>query len=227
MSKAGIEPDASTTRSLYLYLFKSVNLPIEACKILESMCKKDEVVPTGAVNVILEAFSAQKNIDKAISLYKQMHTICESGPNTETFNIMLRHLPEKAMKETAMFLAAEMRALKVRPDKLTYDRLIINCLYEIDYEDAFRYLEEMKRVGASRGETWWMRTGTVSALVRKCTEVGDERAWGLLEEMEKMGMPAAGRLKPWVEENYKGDGGPERMSNEAKLKGWNDFKNYA
>jgi pentatricopeptide repeat protein len=204
MSKGGIEPDSGITRSLYLYLSQFVHLPYEAWNILKSMREEGHIIPTGAVNVILEASVFQRNIEEAIDLYKQLHTVCASGPNTETFNVLLQGLrrSKSSMKDTAMFLAAEMTALGVKPDRITYDRLILVCLDEGDYEDAFKYLEEMIMVGTSRGETWWMRKGTVSRLIQICTVAGDKRAWELLEEMGKREIRAVD-LKQWVRENWK------------------------
>lgn len=81
-----------------------------------------------------------------------------------------------------MFLAAEMVALQVAPDTLTYDRLVLVCLntdragVEDAYEDAWRYFEEMKAV------KWWPRAGTIRELAMSCCEKGDERVWRLAEE---------------------------------------------
>jgi pentatricopeptide repeat protein len=101
-----------------------------------------------------------------------------------------------------MFLAAEMAELSVKADRLTYDRLILSCLKADDYEDAFRYLEEMILVGQGQ-ETedgkkgWWMRAGTARELVRRCVVSKDERAWDLLDEMTERGM-ANHTLRGWA-----------------------------
>jgi len=120
-----------------------------------------------------------------------MHNICEDGPNTETFNILLQGVSkQKNKKDRAMFLAAEMAALSVKADRLTYDRLILSCFESRRLRDAFRYLEEMILVGQGQ-ETedgkkgWWMRTGTAKELVRRCVVSKDERAWDLLDEMNR------------------------------------------
>ena len=106
-----------------------------------------------------------------------------------------------------MFLAAEMLALKVQPDALTYDRLILTCVdgrRSEDFEDAWRYLEEMK------GRGWWMRRGTCVAVVRRCCEWGDERVWKLVEEMEERGMEVTGVLR-WVGLNWRGNSGGRKI----------------
>jgi pentatricopeptide repeat protein len=204
MTKAGLMPDVSTTRPLFLYLTSSATLPLEAWSLLTSLYEAGHVVPIAAINVILESLNTLGEVDEAIYIYKQLHNICESGPNTETFNILLQGVskhPDK--KDLAMFLAAEMVALGIKPDRLTYDRLILSCLKVDDYEDAFKYLEEMIIVGQGK-ETedgkkgWWMRNGTAQELVRRCVAAKDERAWDLLAEMTERGI-ANHKLKTWAE----------------------------
>lgn len=206
MSRAGIEPDASSTRAIYLRLVQDAQRPHEAWELLKSMHETGQDIPVGAVNVIIEASISHENIEEAMAFYKQLHTICSSKPNTETFNFLLKGLSGKDMKDTAMFLAAEMADLNVKPDRLTYDRFILLCVLENDLGDAFSYLDEMKKIGSSRGESWWMRLGTVSELVRRCTIKGDERVWELLEEMKSRGISdsATQKLMTWAESNWAG-----------------------
>ena len=87
-----------------------------------------------------------------------------------------------------MILATELRDLKLAPNALTYDRLIRICLQEEDYEDAFRYLEEMEEVGKKSVEKWWMRSGTANEMVLVCARRGDERARVIVKEMERRGV---------------------------------------
>ena len=201
MSKAGLEPDSNTTRPLYLYLSQNHKLPLDAWDTLKAMCGDGHVIVVAATNVVIEALSSFGQIDQAVHLYKELYQICDAGPNTETFNILLQALSRRdKSKDLAMFLAAEMKALGVKPDQLTYDRLIFVCLREDDYEDSFRYLEEMKDAGAG----WWMRPGTATALVRRCVTAGDVRAWELLSEMTKRGMDQEKvlRLRFWTEKTF-------------------------
>jgi hypothetical protein len=203
MTKAGVLPDTSTTRPLFLYLTSSESLPLHAWSILTSLREAGNVIPVAAINVILESLNVLGKVDEAISVYKKLHDICEEGPNTETFNILLQGVSkQKDKKDLAMFLAAEMAALRVKADRLTYDRLILSCLQVDDYEDGFRYLEEMILVGQGQEvedgkKGWWMRTGTAQELVRRCVVSKDERAWDLLDEMTERGM-ANHKLRGWA-----------------------------
>lgn len=223
MYKGGIEPDSSTTRPLYSYLAKSKQLASEAWKILRSMHENGHVIPAGTVNVILESSITHGNIEESMNLYKQLHTICESGPNVETFNVLLRGL-KKGMKDTAMFLAAEMKSLHIMPEQLTYDRLVLVCLTEDDYEDAFRYVDEMRSVGTSRGEVWKLRPGTITELIKRCTLDGDERAWKLHKELMRLQKPGGVRLRQWMEDNWNGRLQKAKPPDEVKLNQWSTYE---
>lgn len=103
-----------------------------------------------------------------------------------------------------MFLASEMLALSITPDALTYDRLLLVCLDQDDYEDAFRYFEEMK------GRGWAPRQGTLVAMVKKCAERGDERAFEIYREIQAEGMETA-KIRKWLRDNWTGSGDTARV----------------
>lgn len=192
MSKAGIEPEPGTTRALYVYLTRDKETALSGIQVLEDLKQRGHALPVAAINVVIEALVKTSQHEAAANLYEQLHKLCLTGPNTETFNILLRSVNRtSASKGRAMFLASEIRALKVQPDQVTYDRLIILCLHprEEDLEDAFRYLHEMILVGRERtdrdgGKGWWMRPGTAALMVMRCVEHGDERCWAVLDEMQ-------------------------------------------
>lgn len=208
MSKAGHEPNSYTTRPVFLYLTQDHTLSNRAWNVLKSLHEDGHVVPVAAVNVVIEAKINLGYFDKAVEFYKELHTICEGGPNGETFNILLQGTQRQGNKSMAMFLASEMRALGIKADRLTYDRFILVCLKEDDYEDAFRYLEEMKSVGADKEENgqkgWWMRGGTGVLMVQRCVKARDPRAWDVLNELENRALTSDHKLRKWAEENWEG-----------------------
>ncbi|KAG4430687.1 hypothetical protein IFR05_013839 [Cadophora sp. M221] len=205
MAKANIEPDTTTTRPLFLKLSASTELTQNAWSELESLVQDGHTIPVAAPNVVLEAYIQAGQFEQAVELYKSLHEICKSGPNTETFNVLLQGASRQARKDRSIFLASEMLALSIKPDMLTYDRLILACVKEQDdFEDAFRYLEEMVEVGADQpGGGWWMRGGTANVLIKRCVEANDVRAWSLLDEMAKRGIDNF-QLRDWVHQNWKG-----------------------
>jgi hypothetical protein len=200
MKRARLEPSEATSRPIYESLCRAKKLPSQAFKILQNLSKDGESIPTAAVNVVLEASIAHGNLKEAVELYKSLHEICPSGPNTATFNTLLQGCSKSAgNKDLAMFLASEMAALGIRPNVLTYDRLVLVCLTEEDYNDAFLYLEEM----TAMFEGCDMRMGTWNLLVRKCVEARDERAWSILDDMQSRGLKVE-RIRRWAEEAWRG-----------------------
>jgi hypothetical protein len=198
MKKARLEPTEATTRSIFESLSKSPKLPSEAFKILRSLSKHGQAIPTAAVNVLIEACVAHGDLKEAIKHYKALHEICPSGPNTATFNALLQGCSRRSgNKDLAMFLASEMAGLGVRPDVLTYDRLVLVCLTDDNYEDAFRYIEEMKAMF----EGSELRTGTFNALIKKCVAAGDKRAWAILEDMQSRGHNVE-KIRRWAERSW-------------------------
>ena len=175
MASKGPQPTDSSTRAIYLHLRQSPHLPQCALSILGKLREQNRAIPVEAVNVVIESYIDHGDLDAALETYKTLHTLCPSGPSTSTFNKLLRGC--RGRKDVAMFLASEMVALKVSPDALTYDRLILVCMEASsdgeDVDDAWRYLEEM------RGAGWWPRPGTAMAMAKWSCQFGDERLWRL------------------------------------------------
>ena len=249
MAKSTQPPTDASARPLYLYLRDLPQGPKKAADILKQRAKKLDLAPICAVNAILEAYIHKGVLDEALELYKIHGSLVAPGvkANTHTFNALLRGCardteqqansdqtnpsPAKS-KLSPMFLAAEMRAMSVKPDSLTYDRLILACVREgtpTNVDFAWRYFLEMRAVanrastggtggkvaegkrGSGRGggggaETWWPRRGTFVALARKLAEMGDGRVWSLLDEGAGVGMDVVG-LRRRCEEEWDGGRG--------------------
>lgn len=195
MTSSGVVPSASSVRPVYTLLRQAPSLLPSAVPILHQLREMDCPVPVTAVNVIIEVFVAQHDLDSAVETYKTLHLLCPAGPVTATFNELFRGCWQVARKDIAMFLASEMVALNIVPDLLTYDRLILVCLAAAErgaegagdaYDDAWRYFQEM------RGLSWWPSRKTTLMLLQAGAEKGDKRVWGLAgEEGTSTGMAMA------------------------------------
>lgn len=190
--------------------------PDAAFSILSRMSKDGHNIPVAAINAVLSAeimggANHPGSLKSAIAMYKELHPICPDGPNTDTFNILLQGCAKTPnAKADAMFVASEMVALGARADELTYDRLVLVCLgssnsddpleiagpadqaselVDEGLEDALRYTAEMREIfSTAEKKAAPLRNGTWSALIKRCADRGDERAWDLLEEMEGLGL---------------------------------------
>lgn len=185
MTAAGNPPTEGSTRTIFIHLTQSPSLAATAVSIVQELREQDRQIPIQAVNVIMEGYIFHRDLASALSIYKTLHRFGDSlNPDTATFNLLFRGCTQAARKDLAMFLASEMVALKVTPNGLTYDRLMLVCLNsENSIEDAWRYFEEMRGLG------WWPRNGTVVALARRACERGDQRIWRLVDEGEGRGFP--------------------------------------
>ena len=198
MAGAGHHPTEASTRPIFTHLSQSPELAATAVSILETLHEQDRQVPIQAVNVIMETYIRHRDLASALSIYKTLHRFGESlAPDTATFNLLFRGCSQAARKDLAMFLASEMVALKVAPDRLTYDRLTLVCLNsENSIDDAWRYYEEMRGLG------WWPRNGTAVAMARRACARGDRQIWKLVGEEQGRGLPTR-KIERLIEEFWK------------------------
>ncbi|KAF2232616.1 hypothetical protein EV356DRAFT_505150 [Viridothelium virens] len=198
MDNENIRPELASTRAIFHALkdrSKQTDKALESLKELKSSGQK---VPAAAMNVVIEATVHQNRTSDALEQYKALHEICDQGPNTETFNVLLRGCRQDKIK--AMFVASEMRALNVPTNELTYDRLILACMLSNsdDYEDAMLYYVEMKTRG------WKLRRGTQFMLLKRCVEAVDMRAPEILKDMALLPDNTYISSRRWFENNWAG-----------------------
>lgn len=196
MHDTNARPDLGTVRGLVYHLRVSESARRKAHATLGKL-GKERAVPAVAMNALIEAAVAANHLDEAVEYYKSMHSICaKPSRNVDTFNCLLRGCRSADRKDTAMFVASEMVALSVKPDALTYDRLVLVCLKETDFEDAFRYYFEMSAQGLKP------RLGTLFFLAKKSANAADSRTARLLEDMDSFG-PVAQRPKQMIESSWR------------------------
>jgi pentatricopeptide repeat protein len=152
----------SSTRILFKYLQESPGRPAKAFAYLQELKDKNQDIPTPAINCVIEASVATDHFAQAIDQYRDLRSLSSNGPNTDTFNVLLRGCRMVQRKDVAMALVSEMLEARVSPDPLTYDRLMLVCLLENDScDDAVNYFEELS------ARQWSMRAGTWATLVER------------------------------------------------------------
>ncbi|KAF2870774.1 hypothetical protein BDV95DRAFT_607907 [Massariosphaeria phaeospora] len=171
--------DEATFHPLFLYLKTNEDRPMEAFTILQNFEATKRRVPTAAVNACIQASVFLDRFEEAIEMYKALHTVSKAGPNTTTFNILFQGCRKVRRKELAMFLANEMLQLNLKPDSLSYDRLILLCCSSDDLQDAFLYYEEMRDQGFEPRKNTW------ESLMMKAWAAGDARAVVVLKHMKE------------------------------------------
>lgn len=196
MQTVNVLPNGSTTRSVYQYLTKSRILPREAFAVLRELHSSGQPISVASINCLIDAAIHFEDLNLALDFYKSIHELCVSTkPNIETFNSLLRGCRVCGdRKDIALILAAEMVALKIPPDALTYDRMLLICIRQKDdYEDGMRYFQEMQ---AHRMKG---RYGTLLAVARRLAIEADPRVDIVLDEMENVcDLNLVMNLRQWV-----------------------------
>ncbi|KAF1926914.1 uncharacterized protein M421DRAFT_422156 [Didymella exigua CBS 183.55] len=200
MTDANLKVDAGTCHPLYSYLVhapaprptktlsasgseteEQLSMPVHAFTLLQSLEAQGRKIPTAAANCCIQASIALDALPDALSMYKALHTVCATGPNTSTFNLLFRGCAQSARKELAMHLATEMMALNLQPDRITYDRLILVCEQTGHLDDAVNYFEEMRGMGLRP------RRGTYERLMNALVDRDDERCVAVLRDYRESG----------------------------------------
>ncbi|KAK6827690.1 hypothetical protein PG987_011031 [Apiospora arundinis] len=185
MAKTGLQPDSSTTREIYAVLANSEEKTDEALEILLEIGISDQI-PLAAFNVALEAKLEHRGFKSGLDTYRNVGRLCASPPNLTTFQLLISHC---TLLKSLQFLFAEMEGFSVKPDSYIYNRAVLICTLNPQYEHAFRYLDRA-RSGVIEGEVrdWWMDHDTALALIRRCILAEDTRVQWVIETCKEKGM---------------------------------------
>lgn len=227
MATAGLNVQRASTRTLLSTLQADPRRIDAAHRTLASMKKAGTDVPTAAVDTLIEAAvhyaalsapvdagAARDWLRKAVDLYKGLGALCAAGPGIHTFNILLGGCADVGgEKATAMFLAAEMVARGMRPNAVTYDRLVLVCLRGADGHGVAGATGDAVSTGG--GEPAVNTEGEAAAPAEKVAEDGEketaapetptdqyayEDAFRYLAEMtQNQWVPRAGTLRELIE----------------------------
>jgi pentatricopeptide repeat protein len=215
MQQAGVIPNDGTTRRLFSWLKRQQAETVkEMFAELQDIKEKGGPIPVAAVNVLIEAAVWLRDLDLAVDLYKAIPETCVSTANLATFNILFKLCRQQRRKGLALSLAGEMVSLRIPPDAMTYDRMMLVCFNEEDYEDGVRYYKEMRAKGFEP------RFGSALVVVRTLTKWADDRVDEILDDLEGMNLPLRmPELRRWVKLNFGKVESPVRLTTSS-----NSFK---
>lgn len=148
-------------------------------------------VDISAINVIIQASVSFGDIQRAVGAYKSIPDYGLSA-TVETYNLLLSACIGAAHRGLGDIILGEMKKAGIKPDARTYERLVMLCLTQETYEDAFFYLEEMK------GHKLLPTYGIYDAIIRKCVSVGDTRFKLALDEMKQVGYQRTESLDKFI-----------------------------
>lgn len=172
--------DRGSTRSLFKYLRESADGPAEAFEVIHGLQQSGEVIPTMVMNTIIEVTLEDGDLEGALVQFEDLPRVCKAGPDTVTFDLLLKGCRELRRKDLAMRLAAKMVELKIVPSSLTYSRLIQTCLQEKDnYDDAVRYYDEMM------AQRLLPSYSAYKELLKRLADAKDPRAFEIMSKAAK------------------------------------------
>ena len=177
MADAGIQPDQSSTRSIFLTLKTSAERADETIAILSTLSEQHKL-PVAAVNVLLEAVAKAGDTPKTLDVYRQVHQLCPSGPNQQTFSHLLEACNDA---ETASYLASEMHRFSLKPSPAIVENLVRCFAIDGDLGAALLYSSDLQ---AANSRTW-LSKHTLSLVLERCYKEKDERIWEIVEEANK------------------------------------------
>ena len=235
MALEKMEPTSNETRGLYMHLRDKPPLLSPALDAMRELHDQDRKIPIAALNLLIECYVEQSNLEEAMKVYKQIHTFNpitkgaqKSYANIETFNLLLKgcRTANPPDEEQASFLVSELLALRIKPTSLTYDRLILVYVHAglhanskadtangqrlIDW--AYRHFVDMRSL------RWMPRFGTLEKLSIGLAQIQDEHCWDVLQSgednKEKVdGWDALGHLaRRNVERAWEEAGAPSNLS---------------
>jgi hypothetical protein len=209
MSLETFEPTVAETRSLFRYLQDKPALVHESLKIIQTLHQQGRRIPIAVINLLIECYAVQKDLGSAMKIYKLIHTLTPIGDgakksvaNIETFNLLLKacRTADPPDYKQAVFIVSELLALRVMPNALTFDRLILVLVESAIHisasrddaqseqgkqkqiaellEWAFRHFTDM------RAQEWLPRYGTIEKLATQLAGLGDVRCWDVVQAAE-------------------------------------------
>ena len=181
MTDAGIQPDQSSTRSIFMKLRHSPELADETLSILADLSKEREL-PTAAVNVLLEALAKVGDMPKALEVYQQFDRLCPSGPNQQTFAVLI---DECKTAEAAGFLASELERFSIKASVAMLDNLTRCFVRDGDIGLALGCLLSALAQSTPRVRP---KGRTVMAVIERCRALKDARVWAVVAEAERRGV---------------------------------------
>ena len=176
---AGMIPTALAAEPI-VFALSSADLIDQAFYALQDMRESGQSIDVVALNAVIEASVRLGDLQRVRAT---QGAAVELGvtPNIDTFNIVLSGCVKAEHRALGDTVFAEMNEHSISPDMTTYRRMIMLCLTQSTYEDAFYYLEKMKADDIKPPHTVYQ------ALLRKCITAEDKRWMAVREEMESLG----------------------------------------
>lgn len=193
MRKVGVIPNKRTALPVAHKLGKDKNAVRKARDALEEMAKTEgQEVDIAAFNLIIHAFAYNKEYDEAITMFGRAK---EFGvkPDTETLDAALDACIHCKDAELGTMLYQEQMSRGIKATATTLSKMVTLMCTQGDYEDAFKYLERMKKLHLIP------LRGCYFKLVKTLAAANDPRLDIAIDDMKAYGYNLSNHMEEYME----------------------------
>lgn len=192
MRQVGVIPSKKTALPLAYKLGHDKNAIRKARDILEKIAKTEgQEVDITVFNLIIHALAFNNENDEAISMFSRAK---EFGvkPNSETLDATLDACIHCKDAELGVTIYQEQRSRGVNFTASTLSKMVTLMCTQTDYEDAFKYLEKMKKSNLVP------LRGCYYKLIKTLSAANDPRLDLAIEDMNACGYTISSHMEEYM-----------------------------
>ncbi|GAB5592758.1 hypothetical protein Unana1_07658 [Umbelopsis nana] len=176
----GISTRKETALPIVHQLGTSVSAIEKAIQILKDLHAEGKDIHIAGFNGVLYAAARAKQIDMVKYAFS-LAPLFKVKVNVDTYNCLLDASIYATDWDYGNEIWSLMKAAKIKPNSTSYSKMVVLCCTQDDYEDCFRYLEEMKYF------KYVPPRGCYQTLIRKLANAADDRVHVAIEDMRACG----------------------------------------
>jgi tetratricopeptide (TPR) repeat protein len=192
MRKIGIIPDKKSALPVAYKIGRDINAIHKAKDALQDISDRGELVDVTAFNLVIHAFAFNKKYDEAISQYGQAKRLGVT-PNSETLDATLDACIHCKDAELGKSIYQECISRGIKASVTSLSKMVTLMCTQEDYEDAFTYLERMKKLKMIP------LRGCYFKLVKTLSRANDPRLETALEDMRAYGYDSSTHMNEFME----------------------------
>ncbi|EEP81443.1 predicted protein [Uncinocarpus reesii 1704] len=190
MENTNVDVSENSTRSLLSSILLSDAETEHTWRTLKRFqTEENQSIPLAAADLAIEICAHRSDIDGAMGIYREIHNVCSSSPNSSTFSLLFDVCRQTQRPDMASFFLQEMQLLKILPTQSIYERLVLLCVESNYFEEARKYLLEMTQSG-------FALTDVAKRQVRKICAKSDDDSALYLQYDAAVRKPISRGLKP-------------------------------
>ncbi|KAG2176013.1 hypothetical protein INT44_000492, partial [Umbelopsis vinacea] len=180
MDSAGISTRKETALPILHQLGTNVASIEKAIYLLKELHSEGKGVHVAGFNSVLYAAAKAKRLDLVKEAFSLV-SLFGIKADIDTYNCLLDASIFSTNYEYGNHVWDLIKRAKVKPNSTSYSKMVVLCCTQDDYEDCFRYLEEMKYF------KYVPLRGCYQILIKKLASARDDRVHIAIEDMRASG----------------------------------------